>query len=204
MNVKAEIIEVSPISHRLELLVDGKVYKLILFGNSKFRMVTEGTERWDSNEIDFRDKLKFSVKIFDRLLCCFAFNLNVLKYLMEEGKVLEQFVNQVLKDIDMTDNIFQISEVPISRNNIRLRAYMDYEKLNPSACCILLSPEFRNIITKHNMTKKIEYVKMIAKKNKCLPIAERVLRSIEKDFEYEIKPMTPKSVEEFLISYLKG
>lgn len=203
MDIKVEIVETSPIAHHLLIRVDGKEYKLTLFGNSKFRVITEGTDRWDSDEIDFKDKLKFSVKIFDRLLCCFAFNLDILKYLMEEGQILETFINQALTDIDMTENVFKINEVPISRANIRLRAYMDYEKLNPAACCVLLSPEYRSIITKHNMTKKIEYVKMIAKKNGCLPIAERVFRSIEKDFKFKVTPMTPKLVEEFLVTYLK-
>ena len=203
MKINTTIQEITPISHNLVIEVDGHTYKLNLFGNSKFRVTDENMVKWDSDEIDFRDKLKFSVKIFDRLLCCFAFNIDILKYLIEEQETLEKFINLALADIDMTENTFRVRNIPIARSNIRLRTYIDYDKLNPAACCILLSPEFRSIITKHNMTKKIEYVKMIAKQNKCIPIAERVLRSIGQDFKYPIQPMTPKLVEDFLITYLK-
>lgn len=202
MNITARIITKSKISHMLEIEKDGRKFELSLLGFSKFRVKDDNGNLWDSKEIDFKDRLRFSVNIFDRMINCFCFDLSILKYFMEEGSVLEQYVNIALTDIDMTENVFTIKEVPISRSNIKLRAYINHEKLNTTSICILCNPEYSTIIKKHNVTKKVAYMKMIAKNNKVVPIFERAIASMDKDFKYEVKPMTPVSVEEYMWSYL--
>lgn len=202
--IKVEIVEKSKITHELRVEKEGRVFRLFLCGYSKFRLLDDEQNNWDSAEIDFKDKLRFSVNIFDRLISCFSFDLTILKYLVEEkAEVLEGYINTALTDIDMAENIFQVREVPISKGSQKLRAYLDFDKLNVTACIILCSPDYRNIMLRHNGNEKMRYVKMIANKNKVLPIVERSLRSIEKEFEYKVIPMTPVTVEEFLVNYLK-